>query len=44
MSKTLKLYVVKSHVDKPIETEIKNSKYEIPIQAGAALTDKRICQ
>ena len=39
----LKLYVVKSHVDKPLEEDIKNSKYEVPIQAGAALTDKRIC-
>ena len=41
--KTLKLYVVKSHVDKPLEEEIKNSKYEVQIQAGAALTEKRIC-
>ncbi len=42
--KTLKLYVVKSHVDKPLDEEIKRSKYEIPIQAGAALTEKRICE
>lgn len=44
MSKSLKLYVVKSHVDKPIEMKIPNSKYELPIQAGAALTEKRICE
>ncbi|MCR4798309.1 MAG: DUF4422 domain-containing protein [Lachnospiraceae bacterium] len=41
---TLKLYVVSSHVDKPLEEKIINSKYEVPIQAGAALTDKRICE
>ena len=41
--KQLKLYVVSSHVDKPLEVDIPNSKFEIPIQAGAALTDKRIC-
>ena len=41
--KTLKLYVVKSHVDKPLDEEIKISKYEIPIQAGATLTENRIC-
>lgn len=41
--KSLKLYVVSSHVDKPLEYKIENSKYEIPIQAGAALTEKRIC-
>ena len=42
--KSLKLYVVSSHVDKPIKEVINHSKYEIPIQAGAALTDKRICE
>ena len=41
--KSLKLYVVSSHVDKPLEGNIKKSKYEVPIQAGTALTDKRIC-
>ena len=40
---SLKLYVVKSHVDKPLEVKIEDSKYEIPIQAGAALTDQRVC-
>ncbi len=44
MGKTLKRYMVCSHVDKPLETEIPSSKYEIPIQAGAALTQKRICE
>ena len=42
--KTLKLYVVSSHVDKPLKVKIENSKYEVPIQAGAALTEKRICE
>ena len=42
--KSLKLYVVSSHVDKPLEVKIENSKYEVPIQAGAALTDKRVCE
>ncbi len=39
----LKLYIVKCHVDKPLQVTIEPSKYEIPIQAGAALTDQRIC-
>ena len=38
------MYVVSSHMDKPLETAIPNSKFEIPIQAGAALTDRRICE
>lgn len=42
--KTLKLYVVSSHVDKPLKVKIENSKYEVPIQAGAVLTEKRICE
>ncbi|MCR5178419.1 MAG: DUF4422 domain-containing protein [Lachnospiraceae bacterium] len=39
----LKLYTVCSHVDKPLEQEPPVSAYECRIQAGAALTDKRIC-
>ena len=42
--KTLKIYVISSHVDKPIEEKMINSKYEVRIQAGAALTDRRICE
>ena len=42
--KKLIRYVVFSHVDKPTKVEIPKSKYEVSIQAGAALTDKRICE
>ena len=38
----MKLYVISSHVDKALKEDIPGSKYEITIQAGAALTDKRI--
>lgn len=37
----LAIFTVSCHVDRPLETEVPESKYEIPIQAGAALTDKR---
>ena len=40
----LSLFVVSCHVDKELTEEITPSKYEIPIQAGAALTDKRITE
>ena len=40
----LKIYVVSSHVDKPLKEEYRRSAYECPIQAGAALTEKRICR
>ena len=39
----LKLYIVSCHVDKPLTVKPQNSVYAIPIQAGAALTDMRIC-
>ncbi len=39
--KNLKLYVVSCHADKPLSEKIPVSKYEIPIQAGAALTEIR---
>ena len=40
----LKLYIVCSHVDKLMEQDYPKSVYEYQIQAGAALTDKRICE
>ena len=40
----LKLYIICSHVDKPLEQEPPVSVYEHMIQAGAALTDRRICE
>ena len=43
-TKRLKMYVVCCHVDKPMEEGDLKSVYNVPIQAGAALTDKRICK
>ncbi len=31
-------------MDKPLETPVENLSCEIPIQAGAALTEKRVCE
>ena len=39
----LKLYIVQSHVDKPLKTEIPESKYSHHIQAGTFFTERRIC-
>ncbi len=39
----LKLYIVCCDADKPLAEEPVHSVYEYPIQAGTALTDKRIC-
>lgn len=38
------IYTVMSHVDKAIEEDISKYYWEIPIQAGAALSDRRICE
>ncbi len=44
MSKNrLSMYVICCHVDKAMDEGDLKSKYNIPIQAGVALTDKRIC-
>jgi hypothetical protein len=40
----LKQYVICSHFDKPLTGGRPRSVYECMIQAGAALTDKRICE
>ena len=40
----LAMYVVCCHADKPLEEKEPESVFNIPIQAGAALTDKRICE
>ena len=40
----LKLYIVSCHVDKPLTQEPPKSKYDVTIQAGAALTDMRVCE
>ena len=39
----MKLYVVKSHVDKMLENNLNDDLY-IPVQAGAVLTKKNICE
>lgn len=41
--KRLAMYVVCCHVDKLVTESIPASKYDVVIQAGAALTDKRVC-
>lgn len=38
------IYMVRSHVDKNVEEDIRRFAWEIPIQAGAALTTERICE
>lgn len=38
----LKMYIIGCHVDKPLEEPDLESIYNVRIQAGAALTDKRI--
>ncbi len=40
----LKTYVICSHVDKTLNEKQIFSVYDVPIQAGAARTDKRICE
>jgi hypothetical protein len=40
----LKQYVISSHVDKPLGEKQIHSVYDVPIQAGAALTDLRVCE
>lgn len=39
----LKLYIAQCHVDKPLLTPPPVSVFDCPIQAGAALTDIRVC-
>lgn len=42
--KLMKLYIVSCHVDKPLTQTPPASDYDVQIQAGAALTDQRICE
>ncbi len=37
------IYTVCSHVDKPLTEDLSKYSWEIPIQAGAVLTDQKIC-
>ncbi len=43
-SKTLRNYIISCHVDKPLTQAPPPSVFDCPIQAGAALTDVRICE
>lgn len=38
------IYAVKSHVDQKLREDISRYAWEIPIQAGTALTTKRVCE
>lgn len=40
----IKIYEVRCHVDKKLLEDTSRFSWEIPIQAGAALTDRRICK
>lgn len=42
-SKTVSVYTVKCHVDKVLKEDITRFSWEKEIQAGAALTDARVC-
>lgn len=41
--KTVRIYTAKCHVDRPLGEDLSKYSWEIPIQVGAALTDRRIC-
>ncbi len=41
--RTVSVYSVRCYVDKELNEDISRYSWEIPIQAGAALTDRRIC-
>ena len=44
VSKRIMMYIVCCHADKLVQDTIPSSKYDVFIQAGAALTDKRVCE
>jgi len=43
-SSAVHIYTVRSHMDKLLSEDHSNYSWEIPIQAGAALTEWRICE
>ena len=43
-SSAVHIYTVRSHMDKLLSEDHSNYSWEIPIQAGAALTERRICE
>ena len=42
-TKKIHVYTVRSHMDKPLLENLSQFSWEIPIQAGAALTEQKIC-
>ncbi len=42
--KSIHLYTAKCHVDKELKEDVSRYSFTIPIQVGAALTEKRICE
>lgn len=40
----VKIYRVQSHVDKTTDLDMSKYHWEVPIQAGAALTDVKVCE
>ena len=42
--KKISIYTAMCHVDRPLSEDISRYFWEIPIQVGAALTDKEICE
>lgn len=42
--RTLSIYSARCHMDRELDEDISKYSWEIPIQVGAALTDKRICE
>ncbi len=41
---SISIYAVKCHVDKPLREDMSRFFWEIPIQAGTALTEQEICK
>lgn len=41
--RNISIYSARCHVDKELNEDVSSYSWEIPIQVGAALTDKRIC-
>ncbi|MCI9593214.1 MAG: DUF4422 domain-containing protein [Lachnospiraceae bacterium] len=42
--KRIKLYTVRSHADKKLQEDLSKYFWEIPIQAGAELTEQQVCE
>lgn len=41
--KTVRIYAAKCHADRPLKEDSSRYSWETPIQAGAALTEERVC-